>query len=33
MQVVQGGNGCGEVALRMVQLLNISGNLFYLQGT
>lgn len=33
MQVVQGGDGCGEVALRMVQLLYVSGNLFNLSGT
>lgn len=33
MQVVQGGDGCGEVALRMVQLLYVSGNLFDLPGT
>lgn len=31
MQVVQGGDGCGEVALRMVQLLYVSGNLFDLR--
>lgn len=33
MQVVQGGDGGGEVALRMVQLLYVSGNLFDLPGT
>lgn len=33
MQVVQGGDGGGEVALRVVQLLYVSGDLFDLQGT
>lgn len=32
MQVVEGGDGCGEVALCMVQLLYVSGNLFDLPG-
>lgn len=32
MQVVQGGDGRGEVALRVVQLLYVSGNLFDLPG-
>lgn len=33
MQVVQGSDGRGEVALRMVQLLYVSGYLFNLPET